>query len=97
MEEPFDNFFVICIIINLIVWLAFFIVKYIKSPSITISRTDIVMWAVLAILSSVLSFITTFVFAFIFVIWLLATIVQFFEKHCLDDFVKFFSKDVKIK
>jgi hypothetical protein len=97
MDEPFENFFVTCIVINIIVWAVFFIVQYMKKKTITISRGECVAWALVAILSSVLSFITTFIFAFIFIIWLLDTIVQFFEKHCLDDFVEFFSKDVKIK
>jgi hypothetical protein len=97
MNELFENFFVTCIIINLIVWVVFFIVQYMKKKTITISRGECVAWALLAIISSAFGFVVTAIFAFIFIVWLLCTIWGFFEERWLDDIVEFFSKDVKIK
>ena len=97
MDEPFENFFVTCIVINIIVWAVFFIVQYMKKKTITISRGECVVWALVAIISSALGFVVTTIFAFIFIVWLLGSIWEFFEEHWLDDIVEFFSKDVKIK
>ena len=97
MNEPSENFFVACIVINLIVWAVFFIVQYMKKKTITISMGECVAWALVAIISSAFSFMVTTIFAFIFIVWLLGVIWGFFEEHWLDDIVEFFSKDVKIK
>ena len=97
MNEPFENLFVTCIVINLIVWVVFFIVQYMKKKVITISRGECVGLALVAIISSAFGFMVTAIFSFIFIVWLLGTLWGFFEEHWLDDIVEFFSKDVKIK
>jgi hypothetical protein len=97
MNEPFENFFVACIVINLIVWVVFFIVQYMKKKPITISRCECVALALIAIISSAFGFVVTSIFAFIFIVWLLGVIWKFFEEHWLDNIVEFLSKDLKIK